>query len=296
MIELPAHLGSLSGLSLLWTSLSGAYVMKGLYQAIFGSNTSRDFDGEKGILRFNKRPIRRLFIGLGMNGAICIAVYNSYWFGVTNFGWLQRFVDRVSNPDLVTTDELSVIVGSSLLFTHTLFRWYQSVYINVFSTTTTQDLLDWLAPHIYSLCAGLTILSEAPALDGTGRGWFHWSDFSWHHLLGVALFAFISYQDRNLQYQLAKFRKNRAGHVVSEDHKMPKGGMFDYVSSPQLLSEILVHGAIGVALGFKHHSWWLCTGYVAISQIVRALGRQQWYRKKFEDLPRNRRAIVPFLI
>jgi hypothetical protein len=37
-----------------------------------------------------------------MNGAICIAVYNSYWFGITNFGWLQRFVDRVSNPGLVT--------------------------------------------------------------------------------------------------------------------------------------------------------------------------------------------------
>jgi len=35
------------------------------------------------------------------------------------------------------------------------------------------------------------------------------------------------------------------GHVVSEDHKLPKGGMFDLVSSPQLLNEILIQAAIG---------------------------------------------------
>lgn len=67
-------------------------------------------------------------------------------------------------------DEMSVLVGSSLLFTHTMFRWYQSVYINVFSTTATVNLLDWVSPYIYTLCAGLTIISEAPALDGSGRG------------------------------------------------------------------------------------------------------------------------------
>lgn len=74
------------------------------------------------------------------------------------------------NLPLFISDELSVILGSSLLFTHTLFRWYQSVYVNVFSTKTTQGILDWLAPHLYTVCAGVTILSEAPALDGSGRG------------------------------------------------------------------------------------------------------------------------------
>lgn len=68
------------------------------------------------------------------------------------------------------SDELSVIIGSSLLFARTCVKWYQSVYINVFSTTTTLGLVDWLSPHIYSLCAGLTILAESPALDGAGSG------------------------------------------------------------------------------------------------------------------------------
>lgn len=55
MEYLPAPLGQFSGLGLLWTSLSGAYVIKGLYQAVAGSGTSRDFDGQKGILRFKKQ-------------------------------------------------------------------------------------------------------------------------------------------------------------------------------------------------------------------------------------------------
>lgn len=65
------------------------------------------------------RPIRRLFLGLGMNGAICLAVYNSYWFGITNFGWLQRFVDKVSNPGLVSAGKLLHFLCAFL----TYFDW-----------------------------------------------------------------------------------------------------------------------------------------------------------------------------
>ena len=49
------------------------------------------------------RPVRRLFLGLGMNGAICIAVYNSYCFGIHDFGWLQGLLNRVSNPGVINT-------------------------------------------------------------------------------------------------------------------------------------------------------------------------------------------------
>ncbi|XP_052797760.1 polyprenol reductase-like [Mya arenaria] len=296
MFELPSHLGQMSGLGLLWTSLSGAYVIRGIYQAVAGSSTNRDFAGEKGILRFSKHPIRRHFIGLGMNGAICIAAYNSYCFGISDFGWLQGLLDKVSNPGVVTTDEMSCLVGCSLLFTHTLLRWYQSVYINVFSSSCTVGLLDWLAPNLYTLLAGLTLVSDAPPLEGKGFGWFNTSTLSWRHAVGVALFTAVSIHDSKLQYQLAKLRKNRNGHVVSEDHKMPKGGMFDIVSSPQFLHEIVLHASIGLTLGFTHQDWWLCTGYITISQIVRGLGRQEWYRKKYEDLPAGRKAVIPYLL
>lgn len=296
--SLPAPLSQFSGLGLLWTSLSGAYVIKGLYQAVAGSGTSRDFDGQKGLLRFRKHPVRRHFLGLGMSGAVVIAAYNSYCFGITDFRWLQALQDIVSIPGTVhvSTDEMSALIGTSLLFSHTLSRLYRSVYVNVFSTRSNQDLIDAVSPYIYSVFVGVSLLSEAPNLDGSGFGWFDWSVFSWRHAVGVAAFFFLSSQDSKLQYHLAKLRKNRAGHIVSEEHKLPKGGLYDTVTSAHFLTEILIHGAIGLTLGFKHQTWWLCTGYVAVSQLVRALGRQQWYQRKFEDFPKGRKAILPYIL
>lgn len=298
MEHLPHPLDQMSGLSLLWTSLSGAYVLKGLYQAVAGSGTSRDFDGQKGIFRFKKHPVRRHFLGLGMSGAVVIAAYNSYCFGITDFRWLEALQNVVSIPGTVhvSTDEMSALIGTSLLFSHTLCRLYRSVYVNVFSTKSNQGLLDTVAPYLYTVFVGVTVLSEAPELVGAGFGWFTWSAFHWTHALGVAAFFFLSSQDNKLQYHLAKLRKNRAGHIVSEEHKLPKGGLFDTITSAHFLTEILIHGAIGLTLGFKHQSWWLCTGYVAISQFVRAMGRQQWYKRKFEDFPKGRKAIIPYIL
>ena len=46
-------------------------------------------------------PVRRHFIGLGMSGAVVIAAYNSYCFGITDFRWLQALQDVVSIPGTV---------------------------------------------------------------------------------------------------------------------------------------------------------------------------------------------------
>jgi len=40
----------------------------------------------------------------------------------------------------------------------------------------------------------------------------------------------------------------------------------------------------------------MCVGYVTVSQTVRAVGRQQWYRKKYEALPVGRKAVIPYLL
>ena len=71
---------------------------------------------------------------------------------------------------LFSSDEMSALIGTSLLFSHTLCRLYRSVYVNVFSTKSNQDLLDTVAPFIYTVLVGVTVLSEAPALDGSGFG------------------------------------------------------------------------------------------------------------------------------
>ncbi|XP_064613893.1 polyprenol reductase-like [Liolophura sinensis] len=287
----------LPGIEVFWASLSGAYFLAGLYDGVAdkGTVSGRDFSGQTGLLRFAKRPVKRWFLALGVNLVLVYSALRAYVSGVPAYGWVSAAVDSVSLADAQPEDHLSVVLASGLLTIHLIQKLDQSVFVHVYSSST-QGPLDFLAPYLYAAGVSLTLFAQAPALHGTTEPWFHWSSFKWYHLLGVGLFAWVTYQDHACQPALSNTRRNRAGHIVTVDHKLPKGGWYDTVACPGYLMTVLSHVAIGVTLGPQHGSWWVCTGYVTISHVVRALERRRWYRLKYEDFPRSRKAIFPKLL
>lgn len=76
-------------------------------------------------------------------------------------------------------------------------------------------------------------------------------------------------------------------------YKIPYGGAFKYVSSPQYLGEILSF------CGFAVMTWNLGAVFVlAVTManlVPRAIYTHKWYLKTFADYPKNRKAIVPYL-
>jgi 3-oxo-5-alpha-steroid 4-dehydrogenase len=95
----------------------------------------------------------------------------------------------------------------------------------------------------------------------------------------------------------------RAGHIVTTGYKLPRGGWFDrlQVSSPQFLAEVLVHVGIGLALGSplsrpSAFTWWLLTGYVVANHVQLAYDKQLLYRAKFEDMPKDRKMLIPYVL
>jgi len=77
-------------------------------------------------------------------------------------------------------------------------------------------------------------------------------------------------------------------------YKIPKGGMFRFVTSPNYFGEILEWTGWAIATwslpGLAFALW------TAANLIPRAFKHHQWYKKKFEKYPENRRAIVPFIL
>lgn len=75
-------------------------------------------------------------------------------------------------------------------------------------------------------------------------------------------------------------------------YKIPYGGMFRYVSCPNLLGE-LVEWA-----GFALMAWSLpafaFAAWSAANLLPRALAHHRWYRAHFADYPPDRKAVVPF--
>ena len=91
----------------------------------------------------------------------------------------------------------------------------------------------------------------------------------------------------------AKLRSLRADG--STGYKIPRGGLYEYVSCPNFLAEIVEW------IGFAIMSWSLpgviYAAWVSLTLFSTGLGTHRWYVEHFgKAYPRNRRAIIPFLI
>ena len=107
----------------------------------------------------------------------------------------------------------------------------------------------------------------------------------------TGLLLFISGMFINWKYdqKLIQLRKpGDTGYVI------PEGGLFRYVSCPNLLGEIIEW--LGDAV--------LCWNLPAFSFLVwtlanlvpRALSHHRWYRQRFDNYPVTRKAVFPFLL
>ena len=77
------------------------------------------------------------------------------------------------------------------------------------------------------------------------------------------------------------------------EYAIPHGGLFDRVASPNYFGELVEW------IGFAVATWSLAGAafavYTAANLVPRAFAHRRWYREKFPDYPRGRRAIVPYL-
>ena len=77
-------------------------------------------------------------------------------------------------------------------------------------------------------------------------------------------------------------------------YKIPHGGAYRLVSSPNYLGELLEWTGWAIAT-------WSLAGvafvvFTACNLVPRAISNHRWYKEKFSDYPADRRALVPFVL
>lgn len=112
---------------------------------------------------------------------------------------------------------------------------------------------------------------------------------TWQFIAGIFLFATGYIINKVSDEKLRSFRKQNPVEYV-----LPQGWLFNYVSSPHYLGEIIEWG--GWAL-----MTWSLPGlaffvFTFANLFPRAIASHRWYRKKFPDYPSDRKAIIPFII
>jgi 3-oxo-5-alpha-steroid 4-dehydrogenase 1 len=101
------------------------------------------------------------------------------------------------------------------------------------------------------------------------------------------------------EYGKFNFSKMFDNSVYFEDNEkkhyhLPSGGLYNYISSPNYLGEILEWSGWAVA------TWSLPGLLFALGAVgcigVRALHTHKWYEKNFENMPKDRKALIPFIL
>ncbi|KAJ2851262.1 hypothetical protein IWW36_001283 [Coemansia brasiliensis] len=120
--------------------------------------------------------------------------------------------------------------------------------------------------------------------------WLHLNQVLWGLLLFVAGMAGNIYHD-NILMNIRLCRKTKRGHSI---YSVPQGGLFQVVSCPHFLCEIVEWFGFAVLSG-SPAAWtfWL---NVVCNLVPRAYFIHKWYQATFADYPQNRKAIVPYLL
>ena len=108
-------------------------------------------------------------------------------------------------------------------------------------------------------------------------------------LIGAGVF--LTGMAINLHADTVLIRLRRPGE---KGYKIPQGGLYRWITCPNYFGEILEW------CGWAIMTWSLAglafAVYTAANLGPRALTNHRWYHDKFPDYPKERRAIIPFLL
>lgn len=207
--------------------------------------------------------------------------------------WVNVTLDVFTTPDRKpAVNATTAALGLSLLALQIYRRLYENLFVSVFSSGR-MNILHYIVGITHYLGAVLLLVSQAPGFDGK-ESHVSFSAVEFRHIIGtlVCFFGFIV-QNRSL-HLLASLRKNQ-GRKITERHVMPQGGMFEILSCPHMLAEVLIYVGILLIL-HTHIGWGIVTLWVISNQVQVAIMNHKWYQETFKDYPLKRRAIFPFLV
>lgn len=106
--------------------------------------------------------------------------------------------------------------------------------------------------------------------------------------IGLILFGLGMYINISSDNRLISLRKKSKGY------KIPNGGLFKYISCPNHFGEIIEwFGYAVIAFSIPALSFALWTFF---NLCPRSLNHHDWYRENFDKYPKNRKAVIPYIL
>lgn len=129
-------------------------------------------------------------------------------------------------------------------------------------------------------------------LNGYYLGNFGAYETSWLYsplfVIGIILFIWGMFINDKSDAMLLALRK-----PGETGYKIPRGFLFEKISCPNHFGEIIEW------IGFAIMTWNIASFSFALWTFAnlapRSIAHHKWYKEKFEDYPKNRKALIPYL-
>ncbi|KAJ1779320.1 hypothetical protein IW142_000938 [Coemansia sp. RSA 564] len=206
---------------------------------------------------------------------------------------LESWIDR-DPPETVPAAEtssrvLAAVVGLSMYCIHIAIRLKECV----FDQPTTDARM-----HVGQYAVGMIFYIATPFAIVADAYCAHiWQPVSlWMVAAAAVLFAFASLHQWRCHRILFQLRRIKLQHGTDGSYALPSGDLFEYVSSPHYLCEILVYVSLWMATGFQAPTLLCVVIWTTVNLSITAHESQMWYRRTFGVIfPQNRRMLLPFI-
>jgi len=208
---------------------------------------------------------------------------------------LCTFGKYTNPPHFQTTDHFSTLLCLALLCFQGSRRLYECFHVSVYSNSTIH-ILHYLLGHFFYAAQAITLLFASPSIAKISKiSAFEWEDFGMRHVVFTCTFLLASYIQYDTHWRFGQMRKSKNG-IHQNDHGIPQGGGFEYVSCPHLMSECFIYLSLYGVVGWGHFVWGFLVFFVVVNQTLAAVLTHKWYKDNFRNYPKKRRAVIPFLV
>lgn len=194
---------------------------------------------------------------------------------------------EIKTKQLLSQGSLLLIVSLMIQFSR---RLYETLFVSIYSETKINLIHYVVGFAFYTSCGFALIDSLANNIEDNNY-------FSNLIIFIVFLFASFSQYKSHLILSELRIRRSENGkQIISYSHSIPNGRLFDLVSCPHYLTEIVIYLCI-YSLSHFNNLWAVLVLWVLVNQTIAGLLTHEWYCLTFGDkYPKSRKAIFPHLL
>ncbi|KAK9881403.1 hypothetical protein WA026_016293 [Henosepilachna vigintioctopunctata] len=188
------------------------------------------------------------------------------------------------------------IVGLTLYTIHCYKRFYETHFVNVFSKSAQITVIQYIAGIIYYPFSFIGVLSAAPkfAIGTNNDVEVEVIKIDYLDILVIMVFLCSAWVQYKSAIILSNLRRN-SRHAENRDaYKIPEGGLFMFISSPHINTEILIY--ICLLYYFQNNLTWISIFLLVLANQMNSIYEtHEWYKKTFRNYPSQRKMFIPLI-